>query len=125
MISKEELTAQIKRINELSEEDQRYLYGECDKWCLENFEEGLDIVAIMESDNHEYGIVHSYLRNPKNGLCYDIRGESGCNEKIIAYTGVNYNSNNIEEYVFDNIEDFKKFLRWVDFEVMRVYFLAG
>ena len=125
MISKEELAVQIEKINQLPEEDQRYLYGECDKWCLENFEAGLRIVAIMERDNHENGITHSYLRNLDNGLCYDVRGESGCDEEIIAYTGVDYYSNNIEEYIFDNIEDFKKFLKWVDFEVMREYYLAG
>lgn len=125
MINKEELATQIIRINQLSEEDQRYLYGECDKWCLENFEAGLQIVAIMESDNHENGITHSYLRNLETGLCYDVRGEFGWDKEIIAYTGVDYYSNNIEEYIFDNIEDFKKFLKWIDFEVVREYHLAG
>jgi len=31
MIDKEELVNQIQRINQLSDEEQRYLYGECDK----------------------------------------------------------------------------------------------
>jgi len=44
----------------------------------------------MERDNHENGIIHSYLRNISTGLCYDVRGESGCDEEIIAYTSVNY-----------------------------------
>ncbi len=79
----------------------------------------------MEADNHENGITHCYLRNSENGLCYDVRGESGCDEEIIAYTLVDYLSDNIEEYVFDNLVDFKKFLKWVEFEVERVYYLAG
>lgn len=120
-----ELTVHIKHINQLSKEDQRYLYGECDKWCLNNFEEGMQIVAIMERNNHENGITHSYLRNPKTGYCYDIRGESGNNKEILLYTGVNYESSNIEEYVFNRIEDFKRFLKWVEFECMREYFLVG
>lgn len=124
-MSKEEIVEQIQKINQLSDEDQRYLYGECDKWCLDNFEEGLQIVAIMERDNHENGITHSYLRNLDNDLCYDVRGESGCDEEIIAYTGVDYYSNNVEEYIFDNIEDFKMFLKWIEFEVVREYYLAG
>lgn len=124
MINKEEFVSQIKRINQLSEENQRYLYGECDKWCLENFGNGLQIVAIMENDNHENGITHSYLRDLETGLCYDVRGEFSCDKEIISYTAVDYYSNNIEEYVFDNIEDFNKFLRWIDFEVERVYYLA-
>lgn len=124
-MSKEEIVEHIQKINRLSDEDQRYLYGECDRWCLDNFEDGLQIVAIMEKDNYENGITHSYLRNLGSGLCYDVRGESGCDEEIIAYTGVDYYSNNIEEYIFDNIKDFKMFLKWVDFEVVRKYYLAG
>lgn len=64
-MSKEEIAEQIREINVLPEEKQRYLYRECDKWCVENFEYGLEIAAIMESDNHENGITHSYLRNPE------------------------------------------------------------
>lgn len=124
-MNKEKIADHIQIINQLSEEEQRYLYGECDKWCLDNFKEGLQIVAIMERDNHENGITHCYLRNLDNGLCYDVRGESGCDEEIIAYTGVNYFSNNVEEYIFDNVNDFKMFLKWIDFEVVRVYHLAG
>ena len=124
-MNKEEIVKQIQRINQLSDEDQRYLYGECDKWCLENFEDGLEIVAIMERDNHENGITHSYLRNSENGLCYDIRGESGCDEEIMAYTGVDYYEDDIEEYIFDNIRDFKKFLKWIEFEVVREGYLVG
>lgn len=124
-MSKEDMIEQMQRIDQLSDDDQRYLYGECDRWCLENFENGLQIVAIMEKNNHENGITHSYLRNLDNGLCYDVRGESGCDEEIIAYTGVDYYTNNVEEYIFDNVEDFKLFLRWIEFEVVREYYLAG
>lgn len=124
-MSKEKNVEQIQKINQLSDDEQRYLYGECDKWYLENFEEGLQIVAIMERDNHENGIAHSYLRNLDSGLCYDVRGESGCDEEIIAYTGVNYYSSNVEEYIFEDIEDFKMFLKWIDFEVVREYHLVG
>lgn len=124
MIDKEQLAAQIERINQLSKEEQRYLYGECDKWCLKNFEDGLQIIVIMEKDNHENGITHSYLRNLDNGLCYDVRGEYSCDKEIILYTGVDYYSNNIEEYIFNNIEDFKKFLKWIDFEAIRGDYLA-
>ena len=59
-----------------------------------------------------------------NGLCYDVRGESGDDEEIIAYTGVDYYSSNVEEYIFDDVEDFKMFLKWIDFEVVREYYLA-
>lgn len=124
-MSKEEIVEQIQKINRLSDEDQRYLYGECDKWCLENFEKGLQIVAIMEKDNHENGITHCYFRNLDNGLCYDVRGESENDEEIISYTGVDYYSNNVEEYIFDDIDDFKRFLKWIEFEVVREYYLAG
>ena len=43
----------IRKINLLSQEEQRYLYGECDRWVLNNFKNGLEIVAIMEKDNYE------------------------------------------------------------------------
>lgn len=124
-MSERDIIKQIQRIEQLPENDQRYLYGECDKWCLENFEEDLQIVAIMERDNYENGITHSYLRDPDNRLCYDVRGESDCDEEIIAYTGVDYYSNNIEEYVFNNVEDFKMFLKWIDFEAIRKDYLVG
>lgn len=101
-----------------------YLYDGCDKWCLANFKEGLQIVAIMEEDNHENGIVHSYLRNPVNGICYDVRWESSCDEEIIAFTEIEYDPDNIEEYVFNDIEDFEMFLKWIDFEIVRTYYLA-
>lgn len=122
---KEEIAEQIRKINQLPDKEQRYLYGECDRWCLDNFEKGLQIVAIMEKDNHENGITHSYLRNLDNSLCYDVRGESGCDEEIIAYTGVDYFSNNVEEYIFDNVDEFKMFLKWIEFEVVRECYLAG
>lgn len=124
-MSKEEIVVQMQKINQLSDEDQRYLYGECDRWCMDNFEEGLQIVAILEKDNHENGIAHCYIRNLDNGLCYDVRGESRCDEEIIAYTGVNYFSDNVEEYIFEDIESFKKFLKWIDFEIIRESYLAG
>lgn len=120
-----ELTEHIRKINLLPEKEQRYLYGECDKWCLENFEDGLEIVAIMEKNNHENGITHSYLRNELTGCCYDIRGESGNDEEILMYTEVEYYSNDIEEYVFDRIEDFKMFLKWIEFECIREDFLVS
>ena len=123
-MSKEEVAEQMQRINQLSEEEQRYLYGECDKWCLDTFIEGLQIVAIMEKDNHENGITHCYLRNLDNGLCYDVRGKSSFDEEIIAYTGVDYIFNNVEEYIFDNADDFKMFLKWIEFEVVRKHYLA-
>lgn len=122
---KKEIVNQIQRINHLSDDDLKYLYGECDKWCLDNFKDGLQIVAIMEKDNHENGITHSYLRNLDSGLCYDVRGESGCDEEIIEYTGVNYYSGNVEEYTFENIEDFKMFLKWIEFEIVKDYYLTG
>lgn len=119
------LSEHIQLINQLPEDDKRYLYGECDRWCLDNFEDGMRIIAIMESDNHENGITHCYLRNTDTGYCYDVRGESGNDEEILLYTGIDYYSNNIEEYIFDQIDDFKKFLKWIEFEVMRTEFLAG
>lgn len=124
-MGKEEIVEQIQKINQLSDEDKRYLYGECDRWCLDNFEEGLQIVSIMGKNNHENGIAHCYLRNLNNGLYYDVRGESGNDEEIIAYTGVDHHSSNVEEYIFDDVEDFKMFLKWIDFEVAREYYLAG
>lgn len=48
----------------------------------------------------------------------------GCDEEVIAYTGVDYFNDDIEEYIFDNIYDFKKFLKWVEFEVIRKGYLA-
>ena len=76
----------IRKINLLPQEEQRYLYGECDRWCLENFEYGLEIVAIMERDNHENGITDSYLRDSITGYCYDVRGESDNDEEIQLYS---------------------------------------
>ena len=92
---------------------------------MDNFEYGLEIVVIMERDNHENGITHSYLRDSITGYCYDVRGESGNDEEILTYTGVDYCSDNIEEYVFDRIEDFKMFLKWVEFECMIEGFLVS
>lgn len=114
----------IRKINSLPKEKQRYLYGECDRWCLDNYEDGLKIVAILERDNHENGILHCYLRNEKTGYCYDVRGESGNNEEILLYTGISYHSDNIEEYVFDNKKDFEKFLKWIEFECIRQTFMV-
>ena len=54
-----------------------------------------------------------------------MRGKSDCDEEIIAYTGVDYFSDNVEEYIFDDIKSFKKFLKWIDFEVIRRYYLVG
>lgn len=121
---KEKISEYLRNINRMSDEESKYLYGYCDQWCISNFKNGFCIVAIMEKDNHENGITHSYLRNPSTGLCYDVRGECGYDKDIIAYTGVDYFSGNTEEYVFDNINDFKKFLAWIDFEVVKKYFLA-
>ena len=122
MIDKELLAEDIRHINELKEELQRYLYGECDCWVLNNFENGLEIVAIMERYNHENGMVHCYLRNKISGCCYDVRGEFGCDTDVLRYTEVDYEESNIEEFVFEELNDFKKYLRWVDFEQVRDLF---
>lgn len=45
-IKKKEIIKQFQKNNNLSDEDQRYLFGECDRWCLDHFEEGLQIVGI-------------------------------------------------------------------------------
>lgn len=74
-------------------------------------------------DKHENGIEHCYLRNKIIGCCYDIRGEFGNDEDILRYTGVNYNQENIEEFVFQRVEDFKKFLKWVEFEQVKDCFM--
>lgn len=124
IVNKKELLAKdISAIRKMSEEDQRYLYGECDRWVLDNFELGLEIVAIMIPDQHENGIEHCYLRNAITGYCYDVRGEFGNDEDILRYTGVVYNQGNIEEFIFGNLDDFKKFMKWVEFEQIRDCFI--
>lgn len=123
MGDKDLLAEEICKINKISEEDQRYLYGECDRWVLDNFERGLEIVAIMVTENHENGIEHCYLRNKITGCCYDIRGELGSDDEILQYTGVIYSQNSIEEFVFENLNDFKKFLKWVEFEQIKNCFM--
>lgn len=123
MIDKQLLAEDINVINAMDEESQRYLYGECDRWILNNFRNGLDIVAIMERNNHENGMIHSYLRNRISGCCYDIRGEFGCDEDILRYTSVDYESSDIEEFVFEELNDFRKFLKWLDFEIIRDLFI--
>lgn len=123
MNKKELLAKDISAIRKMSEEDQRYLYGECDRWVLDNFEIGLEIVAIIIPDKHINGIEHCYLRNKITGCCYDTRGEFGNDEDILRYTVVNYNQDNIEEFVFQRLEDFKKFLKWVEFEQIKDYFI--
>lgn len=122
-MDKEKITNAITEISNLSDEQQKYLYGRCESWVKENFKDGLEIVSIMESDKHEEGIVHCYLRNPDDGCCYDIRGEIESDEDILAYTGIDYNEDDIEEFVFESLEDFKTYLKWVDFEMIKDNFL--
>lgn len=97
--------------------------------CLANVIDGVQITLKKDYRqqvyNYENGITHCYLRNLDNGLCYDVRGESSCDEEIITYTEVNYYSGNVEEYNFENIEDFKMFLKWIEFEIVKDYYLAG
>lgn len=122
MNNKNLLAEDIYKINKMDEEDQKYLYGCCDDWVLKNFKVGLEIVVIM-THNHKKGIEHCYLRNSINGYCYDVRGESENDECILRYTGVVYECNSIEEFVFENLDDFKMFLKWVEFEKIRDYFM--
>ena len=86
-----------------------------------------DIAEVGEEIHIRIGnkLVFAGIYQKDNGLCYDARGKCGCDREIIAYTGVDYNSSDIEEYIFDNIDDFKKFLLWIEFEVIRGYYLAG
>lgn len=122
MVNKDLLAEDIQYINGMDEESKRYLYGECDYWAKENFETGLEMVAIMEQNNHENGIIHCYLRNKDSDCCYDVRGEFGCDAEILRYTGFDYYTTIVEEFVFENINDFKKFLKWVEFEQVRDLF---
>lgn len=117
------LAEEIRKINKMSEDDKRYLYGECDRWVLDNFEIGLEIVAIMISDRHENGIEHCYLKNKITGCCYDIRGEFGNDEDILRYTGIIYECKDFEEFVFEDLDNFKKFLKWVEFEQVKDCFM--
>ena len=118
-MDKNKIANAISKISELSDEQQKYLYGQCDRWVKENFKDGLEIVAIMESAKHENGIVHCYIRNPDNGCYYDVRGEMNSDEDVLAYTGIDYNEDNIEEFVFESLNDFEIYLKWVDFEMVK------
>lgn len=120
---KELLCEDIAEIDKLPEEKQQFLYGLCDKWVIDNYIPSLEIVAIMLED-HGYGIVHSYLRHVGTGICFDIRGEFKNDEDILRYTGIRYGYNSIEEYVFENLNDFKKYLQWVDFERIKEQFMS-
>ena len=108
----------------MSDDEQKYLYGKCENWVKQNFTAGMEIIAIMESDKHEEGIVHCYLRDPNNGLCYDIRGEMKDDREVLFYTGVDYSMDNIDEFIFECLADFEMYLKWVDFEMVKEQFLA-
>ena len=124
-MDKNKCAEHIRQINLLSAEKQQYLYGKCDEWCLNHFKTGFEIVAIMQSDNHKNGIIHCYIRNPKTEHCYDVRGEFDNNVDILTYTGIDYNSDTIEEHVFNTISDFKTFLHWIESEIIREEFLVN
>lgn len=121
-MEKEEIAEAITKIGELSKEQQKYLYGECENWVKKNFTNGMEIVVIMESDKHEEGIVHCYLRNRNNGLCYDVRGEMNDDREVLLYTGIDYNLDNIDEFIFECLDDFEMYLKWVDFEMVKDQF---
>ena len=110
-------------ISELSPEEEKYLYGNCDKWVKEHFSDGLEIVAIMMENNHEEGIVHCYLRNPDNGHCYDVRGEFETDEEIMEYTEVDIIEDDIDQFIIDTLDDFELFLKWAEFEIVKDEFL--
>ena len=118
------MEADIAKINKMPDYLQKFLYGECDKWCVQNFKPGFEIVAIMVENSHEDGIVHAYLRKSDTRQCYDIRGEMENDEVIIRYTGIDYYEDNIEEFVFYTIEEFERYLKWVDFERVKTQYLV-
>lgn len=115
----------MKKINQLTQEEQRYLYGYSDNWVMNNFKDdmNMEIVVIMQRDKHENGIIHSYLRDRVTGCCYDVRGKFRSNEEIIKYTDVKY-TDDIEEYIFYSIKEFEMYLSWVDFEMMKEEYMV-
>ena len=118
-----ELTPEVNSTNELSPEEEKYLYGNCDTWVKDHFSDGLEIVAIMMENHHEEGIVHCYLRNPDDGHCYDVRGEFDTDEDLMEFTGVDIIEDNVEKFIIDRLDDFELFLKWAEFETVKDEFL--
>ena len=61
-------------------------------------------------------MIHSYLRDPGNGRCYDIRGGFDNDEDILLYTGIDCHSDYVTEFVFEQISNFDMFLKWIEVE---------
>jgi hypothetical protein len=51
-----------------------YLHGNCEKWVIENYQEGDIPVAVLEDRESGVGLMHSFLK--RNGMFLDIRGET-------------------------------------------------
>ena len=106
-------------------QEQCDFFSACERWIFENFNDNgdMEIVALIQTDFRENGLLHCYLRDIGSGVCYDVRGEFEKDEDIILYTGVDFWELDIEEYAFYSVEDFKRFLRWLDFEMVRDHYL--
>lgn len=101
----------FKMIEECSEDEKRYLYGECDCWIKENFEPGYTIVALVDCDNR---LLHCYFMDEKHEVYRDVRGESYDETDITEYIET---TGTVTEYNFSNIRDFSIFIDWIDFEM--------
>lgn len=91
---------------DLTDKELSYLHGQCDEYAINHFQTGDKIIALVEYDYdiEQPALLHAFLLH--NNEYLDIRGNTSNINEILE----DFDYGNFQEFIFDNIEDFKNFL---------------
>lgn len=95
----------------LVEKDLDFVHKICNKWTIDNYQQGDKIVLLLDEYLYEEGylsicIIHSCLI--RNGFFMDIRGWTSSLEDLLT----DFDYSNYIEIRFNDIMSFKKFLKY-------------
>ena len=91
---------------DLTDDELSYLHGKCDEYAITHFQPGDKIIALVEYDYdiEQPALLHTVLF--RNNKYWDIRGNASSIDEILE----DFDYGDFQEFVFNNIDDFKNFL---------------
>ena len=96
----------FKDEEDLTDEEDYFLHGNCHQWCINNFKSGDEIIALVEYDEdiEKDALLHSFIK--RNGQFCDVRGCTNNFDNILDI----FDYGEFDDYVFKSVDAFKKFL---------------
>ena len=88
------------------EEEIQYLHGYCDKWVVENYQEGDSVLAFFAlNENHKFHhLIHCCI--VRDGMYVDVRGSTNNFDALLEGFEDDCLDEHMSNYSYDTLEQF-------------------